>query len=120
MSDTYPLKLRASDHARARGQVSNNPYVPGFDRWVVTLSDDSPDMYGYTDVAMGYFGVDQEPLEGAPEVIVNWWRSTKGDYPELRWHAFWYAGLVNWPTAEAWSDEVWGAEGEGEDEEDVA
>ena len=31
-------------------------FLPGFDRFVVTASQDSPEMHGYTDEAIGHFG----------------------------------------------------------------
>ena len=47
-------------------------WLPGFDRWVLTYSADSPDAMGYCDFALGAFGAEQawrkEAWEGHEDV----------------------------------------------------
>lgn len=82
-------------------------YVPGYHQYVITASHDSPDSFGYEDIAIGHFAANT-PLEaGCRQVIIDWWRQRDSD-PELRWQDFWQAGLFNLPETSEWADEVWG------------
>ena len=88
-------------------------YVPGYNHYVVTASQDSPDAYGYEDIAIGYFAA-ALPLEvGCRQVIIGWWRQRDSD-PEFRWQDFWSEGLFNFPKVSEWADEVWGKDTEEE------
>lgn len=83
-------------------------YVPGYHRYVVTASQDSPDTYGYEDIAIGQFPA-ETPLEaGCRQAIIDWWRQLDRD-PDLRWQDFWSAGLFNDSEAYEWADVVWGS-----------
>jgi len=49
-------------------------YVPLYDRFVVTASQDSPDVYGYTDIAIGHFADNiSDVISAAGEQIRNNW-----------------------------------------------
>jgi hypothetical protein len=81
-------------------------YLPGYHYYIVTASQDSPDAYGYEDIAVGYFEAGT-PLEaGCRQVLINWW-CEHGKDPERRWEAFWRPGLITEETATQWADMVW-------------
>lgn len=83
-------------------------YLPGCHRYVVTASQDSPDAYGYEDIAIGYFPGDT-PLEaGCRQVMIAWWQQ-RGNAPELRWQDFRVPGLIGESEAGEWADEIWGS-----------
>jgi len=42
-------------------------WLPGFDRWVLTYSADSPDAMGYCDIALGWIGPDDEESDETRE-----------------------------------------------------
>jgi len=81
-------------------------WFPGYDRWVITASADSTDLWGFCDVAIGWFDDSKEFLAGVHDVIVEAWRGEEGceSYP---WAELLTDGLVNVGTAHAWRDEVW-------------
>ena len=81
-------------------------YIPGYHHYVVTASQDSPDVYGYTDEAIGYFSGNTEGVDSAcGEVIRDWWT---GMFSRQPWKSFDRRGTVDQPTAEAWAWQVWG------------
>ena len=47
-------------------------HLPGFDRYVVSASQDSPDVHGYTDEAIGHFGLTEELHEACRQIIIGW------------------------------------------------
>ena len=85
-------------------------YLPGFDRYVVTASQDSPDVHGYTDEAIGYFSAEEAVEQGVHRVITAWWKEQVASREQHRWAYLFGAGNVDASTAEAWADEVWDAE----------
>jgi hypothetical protein len=89
-------------------------YVPVYDVYVVTASNDSTDLYGYTDRALGWFEAAVPVEEGAKSIILGDWQRQAG-YGQEHWEAFWDAGLVDLATAYAWAAEAWPEE-ELEDE----
>jgi len=82
-------------------------HVFGYDRWVVTMSQDSTDVWGYTDLAIGWFGVHEEKREGVRRVISDWWRAQGDGSEQARWTAVWKEGMVSEEEANDWADEVW-------------
>ena len=92
-------------------------WVPYYDRWVVTASRDSEELHGCCDNAIGHFGVDVSIKDGSRQAVMGWWRSQR-DNGQERWEEFRNMGLVGAAEAEAWSKEIWRAEGEDEDEDE--
>ena len=82
-------------------------YLPGFDRYVVTASQDSPDMHGYTDEAIGHFGAGGPVDEGIHRTIVKCWGDQAADLEQHRWAYLLQSGEIDEETAGAWADEVW-------------
>lgn len=83
-------------------------YLPGYDRYVVTASWDSTDMYGYTELAIGWFAGDTDVVTGARNAITGWWQDIANGSDQHRWEYVWEEGLVSKAEAESWADEVWG------------
>ena len=91
-------------------------WLPGFDRFVVTLSDDSPDVHGYTDLAIGHFAGDADFDREIERIVCGFWSSHTDADTDQAWQDLWDAGHVGWDTAYAWRETVWGI---GEDDEPV-
>jgi hypothetical protein len=77
--------------------------VPSHDVVVVTASADSPDLNGFTDVAIGWFSTATPFERGVHDVIAEYWTRSGGE----RWEDFVDDGDVDEVTANAWADEVW-------------
>lgn len=82
-------------------------YVPIYDVYVVTASNDCTDLYGYADRALGWFEASTPVVEGSKAVIVANWKSLAGDCDQERWQDLWRPGLIDEATAYAWAEEVW-------------
>lgn len=78
----------------------------GFGRFVVTASSDSPDSYGVTDWAIGWFDISEEIEVGATRVICDWWRQLR-DRDQRAWAYLFSAGWIDEAAAEAMRKEVW-------------
>ena len=46
---------------------------PHYDVYIVTASQDSPEVHGYVDEAMGFFPKDKDIIEGAKPLMCKWW-----------------------------------------------
>jgi len=92
-------------------------WVPYYERWAVTASRDTEELYGYCDNAIGHFGVDVSVKDGSRQAVMEWWRSQR-DAGQEPWEEFRNEGLIGAAEAEAWSKEIWPPEGEDEDEEE--
>jgi hypothetical protein len=82
-------------------------YVPGYERHVVTASQDSDDAWGCTDQAIGYFGGGGERLARAGAVIRAYWQRRRSENESLPWSNLFDEGLVSKETAEKWRKRVW-------------
>ena len=91
-------------------------YVPGFQRFVVTASQDSPDAYGYADLAIGWFAEGADVIQGSKRVILEWWEQSRRTDHE-GWEHFLSSGLVGEDEAQQWKDEIWSDEAEEEEED---
>jgi len=85
-------------------------WVPTYDRFVVMVSADCPDAFGYTDIAIGHFGKEESLLEGSRRIVVEDWRYQIGEWDQGRWAYLFFEGLLNEAGAESWADEAWGKE----------
>ena len=67
-------------------------WFPGYDVYVVTASQDSPDVHGYTEEAIAHFSSD-EPFEKSIQGILRdyWSGFTAGE----KWEDFFEAGLID-------------------------
>jgi hypothetical protein len=83
-------------------------YVPGYQRQVITASQDGDDAWGCTDQAIGYFGGGGERLARAGAVIRAYWQRRRSEcdccWP---WAYLFDEGLVSKKLAEHWRNRVW-------------
>ncbi|MET0084847.1 MAG: hypothetical protein ABW079_17730 [Sedimenticola sp.] len=82
-------------------------YLPGFDCYVVTASQDSDEMHGYTDEAIGWFPAKVPVEEGVRRQIIAWWQGQADGWGQFQWEYLFRTGDVDTETAEAWANEVW-------------
>lgn len=92
-------------------------WMPGVEQWLVTASWDTPEVGGYCDLAIGYFGPDKAPVGGAEIIIGDYWSGQFIDYDQSRWEVFFEAGMIGREEANAWADEVWSVAEEGESDD---
>jgi len=83
-------------------------YLPGYDRYVVTASQDSTDIWGYTELAIGWFDGGTDILTGARNAITGWWEEITRGSDQPRWEYVWEEGIVSRAEAESWADAAWG------------
>ena len=91
---------------------------PHYDVYIVTASQDSPDVHGYVDEAMGFFSKDMDILGGVKPIMCKWWPGEIEPEPEYAWQSVWEGGLIDSETAYAWRAEVFGLDDEDSEEED--
>lgn len=89
--------------------------LPGFDCLVVTLSADTPEGFGYADMALGTAPLVRPLAESVKSVICSWW-GNDGNLEAGPWERLQDTGEIDEKTVRAWADEVWSWE--DEDEED--
>ena len=83
-------------------------FLPGFDRWVVTMSVDSPDMFGCTDLALGSFSPGSDLVRASGRIIIGYWRKYQCyDEDTEGWAYLFNTGLVDNETACRWRKRVW-------------
>ncbi len=83
-------------------------YVPSHDVRIVTASSDSDDMWGCTDLAIGWCKPHRNPDFGVKKIIQNWWRNIHVSLGHP-WADFYSEGLVDADRAEKWALEVYGS-----------
>ena len=82
-------------------------WLPGFDRFVLTYSADSPDAMGYCDFALGWVGPDEDWRASVREILVDDWRFQWHTWDQTPWAYVWGTGLVSEEEAMAWRREAW-------------
>jgi len=97
-------------------EVYHSTYIPGYDRYVVTAAFDGTDLYGVTELAIGFFDGARLPAEGSADVLKEWWRFLRDNCQE-RWAYVWDEALISKKVAEEWADEVWSAGVENSEDE---
>ncbi len=86
-------------------------HLPEWDVYIVTGSQDSDEIYGYEDFAIGWFDERTTLLHGAREVLISYWENLRDEWSQERWEELLD---VHFGDPEEWTDEVWPSE----DEED--
>ncbi len=84
-------------------------FLPGYGRWVVTASVDSPDVRGCTEWAIGHFAGHRKLARACRELIVSQWREAPGGDPETGWAYLFSEGYVLSRTAYLWRRAAWPA-----------
>jgi hypothetical protein len=82
-------------------------WFPEFDRYVVTASDDSPDIWGFEDLAIGHFGQGEGRIQGARRIITTFWREECNGGDTRPWAYLFDTGAVDEAEAYAWAADVW-------------
>ncbi len=90
---------------------------PHYDVYIVTASQDSPEVHGYVDEAIGFFQKDQSVITGVKPIICSWWPGEMEVSAEYAWQSLWDEGMINAETAYAWRDEVYGLNNIEEEED---
>jgi hypothetical protein len=90
---------------------------PHYDVYIVTASQDSPEVHGYVDEAFGFFPKDMDILEGVKPILCKMWPGEIEPEPDYAWESVWSEGLIGSETAYAWRAEVFGLNDEALEEE---
>ena len=83
-------------------------HVPGHNVRIVTASADSTDMWGYTDLAIGFCKPHRTPEFGVKKIIQSWWKNIHVSLGHP-WSDVYSEGLIDADRAEKWALEVYGA-----------
>ena len=93
-------------------------WVPLYERYVVTVSADSPEgLCGYTDLALGSFGASEDVEKCVRAIVVGDWRGQYLEWNQAQWTDIEETGLISTETLMRWAGEIWGEERE-DDESD--
>ncbi|NTW55796.1 MAG: hypothetical protein HGB20_01975 [Chlorobiaceae bacterium] len=110
----YPVHLLAIDwEDKQQGiswpEVYYWTYLPGYDVYVVTISMDSGEFYGYADLAIGFFRFEDVAFmaQKASEVVRAWWKYLHQGMHKPVWKAFVKPGLINSEMAYRMREEEW-------------
>jgi len=85
-------------------------YLPGYDIYIVTASQDSDDMHGFTDEAIDYFKVDDPSwiLEPSKTIVKYWWSWSYKKWYQYPWVEVFSPGEISLQEAHELSNKVWG------------
>jgi len=98
-------------------------WLPGYDRFVVTSSSDSPEgNHGFCDLALGHFeGGGAMPAAAvaaaAGEIVRQDWQSQYASWEQAQWECFAGEGLLNWAQVQPLAEAVWNPEGDADEYE---
>ena len=93
-------------------------WLPVFERYVVTASQDSPDCYGFEDIAIGWQFFDEDRVGLARDIILANWGSVHKPHSEEGWAYLFASGIVSESEAESWRDVIWPQYASDEEDED--
>jgi hypothetical protein len=83
-------------------------YVPGYDRLVVTASQDSSDAYGCEDFVLGWFHSRRDLKASAARVLTRFWRHAHKTWGQSKWEECVREGLLSAVEGKRLADRVWG------------
>lgn len=93
-------------------------WLPVFERYVVTASQDSPDCYGFEDIAIGWQFFDEDRVGLSKEIIQANWGAVHKPHLEEGWAYLFETGVVSQSEAEDWRDEIWPEESPDDEDDD--
>ena len=93
-------------------------WLPVFERYVVTASQDSPDCYGFEDIAIGWQFFDEDRVGLAREIIQANWGAVHKPNNEEGWAYLFGTGVVSEDEADSWREEIWPTETPDDEEVD--
>ena len=82
-------------------------YIPGYDLYIVTGSNDTPEIYGYCDRAIGHFPASKEVVKGIRELLMEDWAKMLHGYDQGCWEQFLDEGIIRETQAINWRNRVW-------------
>ena len=82
-------------------------WIPFYNRFVVTASCDDPSIWGYWDIAIGFFEGGQDVREHSHQILVDEWQRALDTWNQAEWEGFWGQGLIDEDTARLWAAKVW-------------
>ena len=82
-------------------------WIPFYNRFVVTASCDDPSIWGYWDIAIGFFDGGQDVREHSHQILVDEWQRALDTWNQAEWEGFWDKGLIDEDTARLWAAKVW-------------
>jgi hypothetical protein len=82
-------------------------WLPGFGRWVLTASRDTPEVDGYCDRVLCHFDHCDDPIAEARKRLQAYWHELKGSYGQRRWAHLFNTGRITRHDAEQMAGVVW-------------
>jgi hypothetical protein len=88
-------------------------YLPGYNLYAVTISHESAYFYGFFDLAIGCFHVDNDEhiTAEAGRIITAWWQFRLHELSNYRWDNLLTTGLFDAAAAFRLREEVWNMAG---------
>jgi len=111
----FEIHWGATGAAFARPEAYRLTFLPGYDRFVVTASQDSTDVHGVCDEAIGWFDAGFEPMHAVRLIVCRWWSSLVEACDQNHWQGVSRTGLVSAEDAWAWAGTIWHVEPEAVD-----
>ena len=100
--------------SQGNGEVRGNGQGASRKRWlklvrewgvhIVTASQDSDEIYGYEDFAIGWVDDKTSSLHGARKVLTDYWKNLRDEFGQERWEELLD---VSYGEPEEWTNEVW-------------
>lgn len=83
-------------------------YLEGYDILILTVSQDSPDAYGYADLAVSAVPIPypENISEAAKQLLSRWW-GIHSNYIDEGWEYLVHSGLISEPEALLLRDKIW-------------
>lgn len=82
-------------------------WLPGFDRWVLTSSRDTPELDGYCDRVLCQFAQCDDPVDEARTRVQLYWQDLCDAYGQKRWACLRNTGRIARQDAERMARTVW-------------
>ena len=82
-------------------------WLPHYDVNIVTVSADGPELYGYCDFAVGYFGGSEQRITKASNLVATDWALSAADTNQPRWSEIIEEGLIREQLAAELVSEIW-------------
>ena len=92
-------------------------YLPGWDVHIVTASQDSDEIYGYEDFAIGWFKGKEDPVEGSKDILISYWGNLSREFCQERWEELFD---ISAGDPEGWADKIWAREDEDKPKKTLA
>lgn len=81
-------------------------WLPGFERWLVLGSYDTPEIDGYCDCVVAHFGPCEDPIATAQRRVRRYWATQRDQVAQERWECVLRSGRISTDDAEAMAQSV--------------